>query len=66
MKAFDGAGGSVINIGTIASANRLPNTLLYSASKGAIDTITRELSSLPARANIFDPDMKPRATPPRA
>ena len=44
VKAFDGAGGSVINISTIASNNPSPNTLLYSASKGAIDTITRELS----------------------
>jgi 3-oxoacyl-[acyl-carrier protein] reductase len=44
VKAFDGAGGSVINISTIASANPSPNTLLYSASKSAIDTITRELA----------------------
>jgi 3-oxoacyl-[acyl-carrier protein] reductase len=44
VKAFDGAGGSVINISTIASANPSPNTLLYAASKSAIDTITRELA----------------------
>jgi 3-oxoacyl-[acyl-carrier protein] reductase len=44
VKAFDGAGGSVINVSTIASANPSPNTLLYSASKGAIDTVTRELA----------------------
>jgi 3-oxoacyl-[acyl-carrier protein] reductase len=44
VKAFDGAGGSVINISTIASTNPSPNTLLYSASKSAIDTITRELA----------------------
>jgi 3-oxoacyl-[acyl-carrier protein] reductase len=44
VKAFDGAGGSVINIGTISSVNPSPNSLLYSASKGAIDTITRELA----------------------
>lgn len=44
VKAVDGAGGSVINISTIASTNPSPNTLLYSASKSAIDTITRELA----------------------
>ncbi len=44
VKAFDGSGGSVINLSTISSTNPSPNTLLYSASKGAIDTITRELS----------------------
>ena len=44
VKAFDGAGGSVINFSTIASTNPSPNTLVYSASKSAIDTITRELA----------------------
>lgn len=44
VKAFDGTGGSVINLSTIASTNPSPNTLVYSASKSAIDTITRELS----------------------
>ena len=44
VKAFDGAGGSVINLSTIASTNPSPNSLLYSASKSAIDTITRELA----------------------
>ncbi len=44
VKAFDGSGGSVINISTIASTNPSPNTLLYAASKNAVDTITRELA----------------------
>jgi 3-oxoacyl-[acyl-carrier protein] reductase len=44
VKAFDGAGGSVINISTISSTNPSPNSLLYSASKSAIDTMTRELA----------------------
>jgi 3-oxoacyl-[acyl-carrier protein] reductase len=44
VKAFDGSGGSVINLSTIASTNPSPNTLLYSASKSAVDTITRELA----------------------
>ena len=41
VRAFNGAGGSVINISTIASTNPSPNALLYSASKSAIDTIAR-------------------------
>jgi 3-oxoacyl-[acyl-carrier protein] reductase len=44
VRSFDGSGGSVINISTISSVNPSPNSLLYSASKGAIDTITRELA----------------------
>jgi 3-oxoacyl-[acyl-carrier protein] reductase len=44
VKAFDGAGGSVINLSTISSTNPSPNSLLYSASKSAIDAITRELA----------------------
>ena len=44
VKAFDGSGGSVINLSTISSTNPSPDSLLYSASKSAIDTITRELA----------------------
>jgi 3-oxoacyl-[acyl-carrier protein] reductase len=44
VKTFDGSGGSVINISTISSTNPSPNSLVYSASKSAIDTITRELA----------------------
>src|SRR4029077_15376296 len=44
VDAFDGSGSSVINLSTITSTNPSPNTLIYSASKSAIDTITRELA----------------------
>ncbi len=44
VKTFDGSGGSIINLSTIASTNPSPNTLVYSASKSAIDSITRELA----------------------
>jgi 3-oxoacyl-[acyl-carrier protein] reductase len=51
-KAFDGSGGSVINLSAIASTNPSPNTLVYSASKSAIDAITRELAVELARRGI--------------
>jgi 3-oxoacyl-[acyl-carrier protein] reductase len=60
VKAFDGSGGSVINFSTIASTNPSPNSLVYSASKSAIDTITRELAvELAGKGN------RVKANPPR-
>ena len=39
--AFNGEGGSVINISTISSINPVPNSVVYSASKSAVDAITK-------------------------
>jgi 3-oxoacyl-[acyl-carrier protein] reductase len=44
LNYFGSEGGSVINISSIASVNPPPNSVVYSASKSAVDSITRELS----------------------
>ena len=44
VATFDSAGGSVINLSTIASVNPVPNSVIYSSSKAAVDTITRALA----------------------
>jgi 3-oxoacyl-[acyl-carrier protein] reductase len=61
VRAFDGAGGSVINLSTISSTNPVPNSALYSGSKSAVDTITRalalELADRNIRVNAIAPGM---------
>jgi 3-oxoacyl-[acyl-carrier protein] reductase len=44
VATFDGAGGSIINLSTIASVNPVPNSVIYSSSKAAVDTMTRALA----------------------
>jgi 3-oxoacyl-[acyl-carrier protein] reductase len=41
---FRPEGGSVINISSVVSEMALPNAVVYSATKGAVDSITRGLS----------------------
>ena len=61
VRAFDGAGGSVINLSTISSTNPVPNSALYSGSKSAVDAITRalalELADRNIRVNAIAPGM---------
>jgi len=56
---FDGRGGSVINVSSISSINPVPNSVVYSASKAAVDTITaalaKELASRKIRVNAIAP-----------
>jgi 3-oxoacyl-[acyl-carrier protein] reductase len=56
---FGPAGGSVSNISSLVSANPPPNALVYSATKGAVDTITRglakELGPRNIRVNAINP-----------
>jgi 3-oxoacyl-[acyl-carrier protein] reductase len=45
VKYFGPGGGSVINISSVASANAMPQTSIYSATKSALDSVTRVLAS---------------------
>jgi 3-oxoacyl-[acyl-carrier protein] reductase len=58
-KHFGAAGGSVINISSIASLNPQPNSLIYAATKSAVDSITlsmsRELGARSIRVNAIAP-----------
>jgi 3-oxoacyl-[acyl-carrier protein] reductase len=45
LKLFDSAGGSIINLSSIASTLAWPNASVYSGTKGAVDAITRSLAS---------------------
>jgi 3-oxoacyl-[acyl-carrier protein] reductase len=52
LNYFPRSGGSIINISSIASENPVPNSCLYSATKAAIDTITKALAKELGRRNI--------------
>lgn len=60
-KQFDGAGGSIINISSIVSTLAIPESAVYSATKGAVDAITRslaaELGPRGIRVNAIRPGM---------
>jgi 3-oxoacyl-[acyl-carrier protein] reductase len=61
LKAFNPAGGSVINLSSIASTARLPGSAVYSATKASVDAITRvlaaELGPRGIRVNSVNPGM---------
>lgn len=58
---FGPEGGSIINISSTASTFAPPNTAVYSATKGAVDTVTRvlasELGPRNIRVNSINPGM---------
>lgn len=60
-KHFGPEGGSVINIGSTATALTPPTSAVYTATKGAVDMITRvlskELGSKKIRVNSINPGM---------
>jgi 3-oxoacyl-[acyl-carrier protein] reductase len=59
LKYFGPAGGSVINISSVASVNAVPNSVVYAATKSALDSITRvlakELGPRKIRVNTIAP-----------
>lgn len=59
LKHFGPQGGSVINISSIASVNPTPMSLVYAATKSAVDSITgvlaRELGPRKIRVNTIAP-----------
>ena len=56
---FGPNGGSVINVGSVASVSPSPGAVIYSATKGAVDTVTRalvvELGGRKIRVNTLAP-----------
>jgi 3-oxoacyl-[acyl-carrier protein] reductase len=61
LKHFKSDGGSVINIGSLASSLTPPAAVVYNATKGAVDAITRtlakELGPRKIRVNSINPGM---------
>jgi 3-oxoacyl-[acyl-carrier protein] reductase len=59
VKYFGPEGGSVINVGSTASTVTPPNTVVYTATKGAVDAVTRvlakELGPRKIRVNSINP-----------
>lgn len=59
LKHFGPEGGSVINISSVASTSATPNSVVYSATKGAVDSIARvlgtELAARKIRVNTIAP-----------
>ena len=61
LKHFNAEGGSIINIGSLASSLTPPTAVVYNATKGAVDAITRtlakELGARKIRVNSINPGM---------
>lgn len=61
VKHFGPKGGAIVNISSFVSTGALPNASVYSATKGAVDAITRslakELGPRKIRVNSVNPGM---------
>jgi 3-oxoacyl-[acyl-carrier protein] reductase len=61
LKHFNPAGGSIINISSVASTLGFPGAAVYSSTKGAVDALTRslakELGTRGSRMNAISPGM---------
>jgi 3-oxoacyl-[acyl-carrier protein] reductase len=61
VKLIGPSGGSIINIGSVAGTSPTATTTVYSATKGAVDTVTKalskELGARKIRVNSINPGM---------
>ena len=61
VKHFGSSGGSIINISSVVSRSPVPGGSVYSATKGAVDSLTRalafELGAKKIRVNTINPGM---------
>lgn len=61
VKHFGSSGGSIVNISSVVSEIAPPNTSVYSASKAAVDAVTKslakELGARHIRVNTINPGM---------
>ncbi len=61
VKQFGSAGGSIINISSVAASSAPPSASVYSATKGAVDAVTKslakELGPRNIRVNAINPGM---------
>src|SRR2546426_4345123 len=61
VRHFDSAGGCIINISSVAATSAPPTASVYSATKAAVDAVTRslaqELGSRKVRVNSINPGM---------
>lgn len=59
VNQFGDGGGSIINISSVVSESPMPNSIVYAATKGAVDTIagtlSKELGSRKIRVNTIAP-----------
>jgi len=61
VRYFGPAGGSIVNVSSAVSTAALPNTSVYTGTKGAVDAVTRvlarELGPKNVRVNAINPGM---------
>lgn len=61
LNVFPEEGGSIVNIGTIGTKLNVPDSVIYTATKGAVDSITRvlanELGPRKIRVNSVNPGL---------
>lgn len=62
LEHFGPGGGSIVNISSIASTNATPGTSVYSATKAALDSLTRVLSRELGPRNIRINSLSPGPT----